>query len=158
MTRWRHATPPGSFDSYGSLELVRYAGPEMDEDSGQPVGAFQLAARLANGGGLDERMYTLLQATKRWFNQNLDCPRRFSHHRDGWRRSASGSWVRNPIAISWFKPTAEMHLKKMSVIIDILRASGIQIQEHRAHRPGYVTYEDEFQLVAVPFSDEEVNS
>jgi hypothetical protein len=35
----------------------------------------------------------------------------------------------------------------------IVGACGYVIREVRTHRPGYVVYEDEFQVVAEPFAE-----
>jgi hypothetical protein len=151
-TRWREASAPGSFDAPGGLELIRFVGEEIDEDSRQPIGAFQLAARLSRSGELEGHNARLLERARRWFNEHLPRPRRFSHHREGWRRAASGRHLREPIAISWFKPDAGAHLAEMGKLVNVLRAYDIVVHELRSRRPGYVTYEDRFQVVAVPFT------
>ena len=134
--------------------MIRFAGEELDENSGQPIGAFQLAARLRMTGDVNDHCSRLFEGTRRWFNEHLTRPRRFSHHRDGWRRASSGRWLREPIAISWFKPDADAHLAKMAILVDVLRAHDTVVRELRTSRPGYVTYEDRFQVVAVPFAND----
>lgn len=145
--RWRHV-PHLAYDR--PRELIRFAGRELDPASGQPVGIFQLAADLANSRQLpptDQRRLTALRA---WFNANLAQPRRFSHHKDGWRRSASG-WQRRPIAISWFRSDATQYLKYAEAMADLLRTHGVEVERLTCINPGYITYEDDHQVVAVPF-------
>ncbi len=151
-TRWRHALPPGSFDTLGEVELIRFVGEDFDEDSRSPLGIFQLASRPASDSKFSSATQAALISECRWFGVHLPVPRRFSHHRDGWRRSGYG-WARTPIAISWFKPDASVHLQHIAVMAEALRAVGISIKEMRTRRPGYVTYEDPYQVVAVPFTD-----
>lgn len=149
-TRWRTAVPPGSSPSITG-DLIRFVGDTIDANSGQPIGIFQIAARLKRSGTLSPEPAATLLADLRWFSLHLTVPRRFSHHRDGQRRSASGQWVRTPIAISWFKPTAVEHLKKIRELARIIESSGQTIHELRTVKPGYITYEDAYQVVAVPF-------
>jgi hypothetical protein len=139
----------------GGAELIRYVGPEVDRDSGQPIGVFQFAARSIHSEHVDGEVRAELRAASRWFSENLARPRRFSHHRDGWRRRGGGAYVRTPIAISWFKPDATIHLSRIQRVVEILRKLGVTIVEIRTRNPGYVTYEDRHQVVAVPFSDQE---
>lgn len=144
---------PGSFDALGAPELIRFTGDEADPDSGQDGGIFQVAGRASRSGlvaGADARRLRQLRA---WFDVHLARPRRFSPFRDGWRRSASGFPVRTPIAISWFRPGARAHLERAAEMAAILRGHGLVIRETRTRRPGYVTYEDAHQVVAVPFAE-----
>ncbi len=151
-TRWRAAQPPGSRDGDpGLAELIRFAGTPIDPHSGQGLGIFQLAARAAREGQLTTQDRASLQALLRWFNRNLAQPRRFSHHRAGFRRSASGIWVKQPIAISWFKANASAHLRHIRQMATLLGRMGVELHELRTRRPGYVVFEDDHQVVAVPF-------
>lgn len=137
-------------------ELIRYVGPERDSHSGLAIGVFQVASRAQRDEGMPAEVRAMLATSLRWFGDNLAVPRRFSHHRDGWQRSASGTWVRTPIAISWFKPDATVHLARILTVVALLRAAGSPVREIRTWRPGYVTYEDRHQVVAVPFADTRV--
>jgi hypothetical protein len=158
-TRWRAAQPPGSWDrDPGMAELIRFAGSPIDPHSGQSLGIFQLAARIAREGQLTAEDRASLRAHLRWFNRNLAQPRRFSHHRDGFRRSGSGIWMREPIAISWFKAAASAHLRHIEGMATLLGRSGVELHELRTRRPGYVVYEDDHQVVAVPFPGEHAPS
>jgi hypothetical protein len=156
MTRWRHALPPGSYDSpQGESPLLRYVGLEIDPDSRHEQGVFQIAAQVLRTDALAKEDRIRLISDLRWFSENLRTPRRFSHHRDGWRRSASGIWLRKPIALSWFKHDATVHLRRIARIIECLRRCDRTINTLQTRKPGYVTYEDQFQVVAVPFSAQE---
>ena len=145
--RWRHE-PHLAYDR--PRELIRFAGRERDPNSGQPLGIFQLAADLANNGQLPTTDQRRLSALRAWFNAHLAQPRRFSHWKDGWRRSASG-WKRQPIAISWFRSDASQCLKYAAAMADLLRTYGVEVERLTCTNPGYITYEDDHQVVAVPF-------
>ena len=53
----------------------------------------------------------------------------------------------------WFKPTATEHIAKVREISCILQQNGVYVRLIKAQRPGYVIYEDEYQVVAEPFAD-----
>jgi hypothetical protein len=38
-------------------------------------------------------------------------------------------------------------------MIYILQQHGVYVRTHKARRPGYIVYEDEYQVVAEPVSD-----
>lgn len=145
--RWRHV-PHLAYDR--PSELIRFAGRDLDPASGRPLGIFQLAAELANSRRLPASDHRRLTALRTWFNEHLAQPRRFSHWKDGWRRSAYG-WQRQPIAISWFRSDAVQCLKYAEAMADLLRTYGIHVDRLTCTNPGYITYEDEYQVVAVPF-------
>lgn len=156
-SRWRNPQPLGSHDTVVGAELIRYVGPGRDPDSGSAIGVFQVAASAKRDESLPTEVRAQLRAALLWFGEHLAAPRRFSHHRDGWRRSAGGVWTRTPIAISWFKPDATVHLARIAAIVALLQSAGVAMRELRTRRPGYVTYEDRHQVVAVPFSDVQVS-
>ena len=56
-------------------------------------------------------------------------------------------------AISWFKPGAKAHIAQMYHLSSILGRHGIAVEVIKTGRPGYVVYEDRYQLVAEPFSE-----
>jgi hypothetical protein len=55
--------------------------------------------------------------------------------------------------LSWFKDTAFDHIAKIRELVAILENHGAYVRMLKAKRVGYVVYEDEFQIVAEPFSD-----
>ncbi len=55
--------------------------------------------------------------------------------------------------ISWFKDTAQTHIGKMREMVALLEHHDVSVRMIKTMRPGYVVYEDEFQIVAVPFAD-----
>jgi hypothetical protein len=77
-----------------------------------------------------------------WFNQYLPVPCRISRSR---RPKAP--------AICWFKSDANDFIREARNISALLDANGIPIVMLRTRRPGYIVYEDDFQIAAVPFRE-----
>jgi hypothetical protein len=134
---------------------LRFVGHQKDETSGQPAGIFQLAEQLLDGDQLDGDERTELRALMEWFKHNLPAPTRLSPYRDGWRRGYRDSWHRRRLAICWFKPEAQEHIERGWQMARILRQHGIAVEMVRTRRAGYVTYEDEWQVVAMPFVNDD---
>lgn len=119
-------------------EYVRFVIGRKDEDSHVAQGIFQAAGlalewRNITGSDADE-----LNELQRWFNDNLERPTSFG--RDRLRRG-----------ICWFKTGATEHISRIWEMVRILERNGIYIKKIRTDKPGYVVYEDEWQLVAEPF-------
>jgi hypothetical protein len=123
---------------------VRFVVSVIDEDSGRRRGVFQAAADLCDSKELSEHDLKALQAVRKWFNVHLDAPARFARSR---RRNAA------PKAISWFKSSAIEHVSRMHEMCRILNEHGIATQMITSRRPGYVVFEDEHQIAAVPFGE-----
>jgi len=133
-----------------STALIRYVGDEIYWRSGEDIGFVQLAIRLRNSGTLPDREHRTLRDLICWFNRYLAQPRRFSPYKEGWKRSRFGC-LRQPIAISWFKDSARAHLRRADALATFLNERGISVRRISTQRPGYITYEDRYQVVAVPF-------
>jgi hypothetical protein len=134
------------------IELVWHVGIDMDprfiidkhdEDSGEPQGLFQAVSDLLHGGHLPEEERITARNIFTWFAKNLPVPERFSRSA---KRSAKA------VAISWFKPTAHECIKRMQDLAGILYVHDIPTKVIKSRRPGYVVYEDDYQIVAQPFS------
>jgi hypothetical protein len=76
-----------------------------------------------------------------WFSKNLPVPDRFQRGR--WRRPGQP-------ALSWFKPTASEHIRRMHELKTALEACGIHVEVLTTRVPGVIIYEDEFQITAEP--------
>jgi hypothetical protein len=79
-----------------------------------------------------------------WFKKNLRAPRSFTR---------SSKPHAKKVSLSWFKDSANEHIAKMHVLKQILEAHGVVVDVIRTNRPGYVVYEDEFQVAAEPFNE-----
>jgi hypothetical protein len=124
--------------------FLRFVVPHRDDYSHRLTGVFLAAHRLRSGGLLGEEDDRALADLLRWFNSRLPVPYRFSRSR---RRNAL------PNAICWLKDRAALHLRKVRELARLLERHGITTRELRTARPGYIVYEDVFQVAAVPFRD-----
>ncbi|MDB5136809.1 MAG: hypothetical protein JWP37_3412 [Mucilaginibacter sp.] len=77
-----------------------------------------------------------------WFNRNLEKPTRFSK---------GTSKLNTNVSLSWFKDSAKEHIKKIQDLIDIAEQYDIIIDRIASKNPGYIVFEDEYQISAVPF-------
>lgn len=82
-----------------------------------------------------------------WFNENLEKPTRFRRS-----RNARGE----DLGVCWFKATATSHIAKMHEMRCVVEQCGVGVRVVKARRPGYIVYEDEYQVVAEPFADLEL--
>jgi hypothetical protein len=121
-------------------KYVRFASPENR-------GIFQISFDLVND-------YDLLSTEDRnelrslldWFIKNLKVPDKFV-------KTKSKGWYRkDTVALSWFKESATQYIDKARLMKTIV-SKYISILETITEHPGYVTYEDDHQLVAIPFKD-----
>lgn len=125
--------------------LVRFVSSIPDpENSHAPAGLFMVAGWVRDREEAAAADLARLQLLRDWFNDNLDRPRRFNRSRRANRREK---------AISWFRDSAVAHIRQAREMAAIVGASGYEIREIRTRRPGYVVYEDVFQVVAEPFTE-----
>jgi hypothetical protein len=125
--------------------FIRFVIPKRDCDSHVELGLIQAADELLRRGQLTYYAEACAQVTLRWFNWHLPVPTRFARSR---RRGAQNK------AISWFKPTARACIRQMQVLATLLHDHGYCTQRLTTDRPGYVVYEDEYQIVAEAFRGE----
>ena len=124
--------------------FIRFVVNEICKDSQKRTGVFDVIYRLIDENKLlieeEQRMKVILE----WFSKNLQKPDSFS-------RSSRN----NPVdkAISWFKDSANEHILKIREIISVLETHGIHVEMIKTERPGYIVYEDEFQVAAEPFHE-----
>lgn len=88
-----------------------------------------------------------LNAVLSWFNSHLERPVRFK------RSTSKGHDDRDSKGISWFKPTATKHLVQIRRVIAVLEENGWLVSMIKTRNPGYIVYEDDYQVVAEPFAD-----
>jgi hypothetical protein len=106
-----------------------------------------LGASLREAGKLTEHEEELHDLTRQWFNDNLEKPTRFTASKPPFYRKPNK-------AISWFKNNAKDHLAHIRDLVAILQNHGIAVRMLKTDRVGYVVYEDEFQIVAEPFTND----
>jgi hypothetical protein len=123
---------------------VRFVTTRIDKSSGRRQGIFQAAAELADADELCDDEREEFEALGEWFSEHLEKPDRFS-------RSPKSNAA--PLAISWFKATAAEHVRRVRSICRILSEHGIHTEMITSARPGYIVFEDEHQVTAVPFAE-----
>jgi hypothetical protein len=124
--------------------LVRFVIHRRDPNSGRRQGLFQAAKALRDSGLLSAKDDDALEDIWGWFNRHLERPARLA---------LSSRPHSKAQALSWFRDSATNHIAKMRSFAEILERYGIAVQMVRTNRPGYVLYEDEFQIAAYPFAD-----
>ena len=123
---------------------IRFIIKDLDPDSGHRQGVFQALVEAKENDLLQAYEVEQAEAINAWFNENLKEPVRL--------RRSSKYHTQNK-AISWFKDTAISHISKMRELVAILEAHDIAVEMLQTERPGYVVYEDTYQIVAEAFSD-----
>ncbi len=123
---------------------IRFVIRSKDKDSGRRQGLFQAFSELEQANILEEKELNEWNEIYNWFRKNLNKPRKFS--------TSSKPHSKN-VAISWFKDLAKEHIKKMYELRQIFENNGITVDVLRTTRPGYIVYEDKYQVAAEPFSD-----
>ncbi|HLW97511.1 MAG TPA: hypothetical protein VKR82_02615 [Candidatus Acidoferrales bacterium] len=126
---------------------LRFVVSEIHEDSGRELGVFHAVGYLRDEGKLFDYEVEHHDEIRQWFNENLEKPTRFTAAKPPYYR-------RQNKAISWFKDTACEHLSRIRDLVAILENHGISVQVLKTDKVGYVVYEDEYQIVAEPFSGE----
>lgn len=124
--------------------FIRFVIHLNDEDSGRRQGLFQAMISLEETGELFEYEQERYDEIYDWFKKNLRRPTSFT-------RSSKPNAKK--IALSWFKDTATVHIARMHEVSAILRSHGVEVDVIRTERPGYVVYEDEYQVAAEPFQE-----
>jgi hypothetical protein len=125
---------------------LRFVVANIDEDSGQELGVFHAIRNLRDEEKLDTHEEELHDSIVQWFDKHLEKPARFTASKPPYYRKKN-------VAISWFKDTAHEHLSRVRELLVILEHHGVSVRMLKTNRVGYIVYEDEFQIVAQPFSD-----
>jgi hypothetical protein len=124
--------------------FVRFVIHKNDKASGRRQGLFQAMADLEHASVLQAHEQNQYDEIYEWFRKNLRKPRSFTR---------STKPHAKKVALSWFKDGAMEHIARMRAVAAILDAHGIEVEVLRTERPGYVVYEDQYQVAAEPFSE-----
>jgi hypothetical protein len=76
-----------------------------------------------------------------WFNANLALPKVFS---------TGGHKGFGQPGLSWFKPSAVEHIRRMHALKVALESCGIHVDVLTTRDPGLIVWQDEHQIVAEP--------
>ncbi len=124
--------------------FIRFVTKEWDPSSLVRQGLFQKANELVKGPDLFEYQRKELRRILDWFNKNLEEPVSLARSKKPRAQKK---------AVSWFRDTAREHIAKMQDMVVILNEIGIHVEMIKTSNPGYIVYEDEFQIVAEHFND-----
>lgn len=119
-------------------EFVRFVIDRKDEDSHVAQGIFQAAARALEWQNIKGSDADRLNELRGWFSENLEKPNSFGRNK-----------LR--LGICWFKASSTEHISRIYEMVQVLERNGIGVKKIKTDKPGYVVYEDEWQLVAEPF-------
>jgi hypothetical protein len=121
---------------------IRFITQFINDDNEYETGIFHALRHICEHSLTSKEDVNELKALNRWFNANLDKPTKFSNATN-----------KNPasISLSWFKDTAKEHLLKTNDIIKILERYDLIIERLISKNPGYIVYEDDHQVSAIPF-------
>jgi hypothetical protein len=109
-------------------------------DSGVFVGALHVAHDLKEENRLLPTEIAWVEEALAWFRENLPVPSRFAMKPHG-----------VAVAVCWFKDTAREHIRHARGLAALLEEHGVRVDRLESRRPGYVVYEDPFQVAAIPF-------
>jgi hypothetical protein len=124
---------------------VRFVTAQQHSDTGVHMGIFQTRILLRAVGQLPAWDEARLAELKAWFNDHLEKPERVARS-----RRPNGHHA----AVSWFKASAHEHIAHARELAALLEQHGIPTRMLTTDRPGYIVYEDEFQVAAEPFRAE----
>jgi hypothetical protein len=128
---------------------VRFVVAKRHPDSGVQTGIFEAVDLLPRVGRLPAWDEARLAELRVWFREHLPFPDRFARS-----RRPNGHHA----AVSWFKASAHEHIAHARELAALLDAHDVRTEMLATDRPGYVTYEDAFQVVAEPFRTEHPGS
>ena len=126
---------------------LRFVTERRTEHGSRREGFLQAVALARHDAETPAYIHDRLTDILGWFIDNLEEPDRFNRGplKTGRRATTTG--------LSWFKPEATEHVEKAFEICGILRELGYPITILKTTRPGFIVYEDAYQIVAEPFAD-----
>jgi hypothetical protein len=124
--------------------FIRFVTDRIDEDTGKPLGVFSVAYDLLEEASLADFERSEIRETLNWFKSNLPIPGRFVRSRKP-RREDKG--------MCWFKSTATESMRQIRYLVQLVAGQGVAVRALMMKQPGYLIYEDDFQVVAEPFAD-----
>ena len=123
--------------------FIRFVTDRLDDDTGVPSGVFAVAYTILDGAEIDDYYRNEIRKTLVWFTSNLPIPARFKRSRKPNRQDRG---------ICWFKSEATECMANVRYLVHLVREQDIVVRELMTDTPGYMIYEDDFQVVAEPFS------
>lgn len=122
--------------------FIRFITTYIDADGNTQTGVFQAAAYIRNHPQTRTEDVYILEELRGWFNWYLTAPDQFTK-----RKTSKETGT----ALSWYRDTASEHISKMYELARICESYGIIFQTVKRIDPGYIVYEDEYQVAAIPY-------
>ncbi|MCP5069631.1 MAG: hypothetical protein GY946_23940 [bacterium] len=116
--------------------FVRLTILRTNSESLQPQGLFGPAYALRRSGDCPAGLEHWLDDTLGWLEDHLYSP-----------------YVSQSRAVFWLRDDWQILVEQLWSLAVVLREAGENVQLVTTRRPGYVVYEDECQIAAVPFRD-----
>ena len=129
------------------MPFVRFILNERHPDSGLEDGLFRAAYARRDDSDVSEADRQGLEDCLEWFEKHLKVPDRFN------RSKSKGYYRRASRGIAWFRDSAAECIARMHRVKHVLEKYGHQVDVLHETRLGYIIYEDDFQVVAEPFSE-----
>jgi hypothetical protein len=117
--------------------FIRFIVNEKHLTSNRRLGIFHAIRYLRDDGELTADELREMNRVMDWFADNLNTPESISRVK----------------AISWFKDSAREHISNIRQIVSVLKVHDIDVEMVRTDKPGYLVYEDNYQVFAEPFSE-----
>ncbi|WP_326699453.1 hypothetical protein OG909_20490 [Streptomyces sp. NBC_01754] len=122
--------------------FVRFQGVTR-RPQGHFPGVFALANDLARQGLLSEEEHRFWRAGNDWYDAAYPNPSDVD-------RGVYDPEL-HPGAVAWFKTTATHLVDRVPGYLDLLAAHGVACERVESSAPGRIVYEDEVQVVVVPW-------
>ena len=119
-------------------EFLRFVVDRKDEDSHVEQGIFQAAALALEWENIKGSDADKLNELRAWFSENLEKPNSFGR----------GKLALASVGSRLVPPSTSLASTRCPASSN---AAGICVKKIKTDKPGYVVYEDEWQLVAEPF-------
>ncbi len=116
----------------------------LDNLNDEEKGFLNAARYLRDYGILEEEQNTRLRENLAWIEDNL---RRRPHFQVPTEEDTLN------FPMSWLKDSAVEHIQRMDQIREILEDNDILVEVLQVEEPGQILYEDDYQVVAVPFAE-----
>ena len=117
---------------------LRFETDQKDPDLGIHRGMFQMAYEILKSDEILEEDRIALEENLDWFNTNLPIAKKYKRG----RRDRARCWI---------KDNQRDAIAKMHELKSLLESMGVPVQLFTTQNPGYITWEDDFQVAAVPF-------
>ncbi|MBL0946767.1 hypothetical protein [Brevundimonas sp.] len=127
---------------------VRFVCFETVERQRNRLGVFQALEIAEQSEVAEDWALKELAALDRWFTTHLARPEKFA---SGRARLHGGEYVvEGQTGLSWFKPGATEHIRRMHRLKAALEACGIHVDILTTRDPGRIIWQDDHQIVAEP--------